>query len=87
MRCLIGKCRRRVSRWWSIDSRDGPLLTASCQVCGPLVSTSVLAGSGVTAVREIEYGDFLAAEVMESEPVLAGNIMVGNGRVLYGPLP
>jgi hypothetical protein len=87
VRCLIGKCRRRVSRWWSIDSGDGPFLTASCEVCGPIVRTSVLDSSGVTAVREIEYRDFLAAEVMESKPVLAGNILVGNGRVLYGPLP
>jgi len=87
VRCLIGRCRRKVSRWWRIDSADGTFLTASCGVCGPIVSTSVLDSSGVTAVREIEYGDFLAAEVMEAEPVLVGSILVGNGRIMYGPQP
>lgn len=70
-----------------MDSRDGPFLTASCKVCGVIVSTSVLDSSGVTAVREIKYGDFLAAEVMESEPVLAGLVTLANGRVIYGPVP
>ena len=87
MNCLIRKCRRKVSRWWKIESTGGPFLTASCRTCGPIVSTSVLDSPEVTAVREMKYGDFLAADVMESEPVLAGNIQVGTGRVVYEPRP